>query len=44
MGGSTVVVMVKNGVLNIDNDILDNSKNAIETRVLIGERIGRKNA
>ena len=44
MGGSTVIVMVKNGVLNIDNDILNNSKNAIETKVLIGERIGRKNA
>ena len=44
MGGSTVVVMVKKDTLHIDKDLLDNSKNGIETKVLIGERIGRTNA
>lgn len=42
MGGSTIVVMVKKGVLSIDQDILNNSKADIETKVLIGERIGHK--
>ena len=43
MGGSTVVVIVKKGTLIIDRDILNNSVAGIETKVLIGERIGRKN-
>ena len=44
MGGSTVVVMLKKDAVKIDDDILNNSKNGIETKVLVGERIGKKNA
>ena len=44
MGGSTIVLMVKKDVIKIDEDILNNSNNGIETKVLIGERIGEKNA
>lgn len=44
MGGSTCVVMVKKDAITIDEDILKNSDNAVETKVLIGERIGKKNA
>ena len=36
--------MVKKNALSIDEDILKNSDNAVETKVLIGERIGKKNA
>ena len=43
MGGSTCVVMIKKGVITIDDDILNNSDKGIETKVLIGERIGKKN-
>ena len=43
MGGSTCVVMVKKDAITIDSDILDNSDKGIETKVLIGERIGKKN-
>lgn len=44
MGGSTCVVMIKKDVITIDSDILENSDKGIETKILIGERIGRKNA
>ena len=44
MGGSTCVVMLKKGAAIIDEDILENSANGTETKVLMGERIGRKNA
>jgi len=44
MGGSTCVVMVKKDTVTIDKDILENSEKGIETKVLIGERIGKKNA
>ncbi len=44
MGGSTIVLMVKKDVIKIDEDILRNSDKGIETKVLIGERIGERNA
>lgn len=44
MGGSTCVVMIKKDVVTIDEDILFQSHKGIETKILIGERIGRKNA
>lgn len=44
MGGSTVVLMLKKGVVRIDDDILENSEKGIETKILIGEKIGEKNA
>ena len=44
MGSSTIVLMIKKDVIKIDEDILNNSNNGIETKVLIGERIGERNA
>lgn len=41
-GGSTIVIMVKENVLDIDNDILENSKNKIETRVKQGNVIAKR--
>ncbi len=38
-GGSTIIVFLQNNV-KIDADILENSKNGIETKVEIGEKIG----
>ncbi len=38
-GGSTIVVITKNDI-KIDKDILENSKNDVETRVYYGEKIG----
>ena len=43
-GGSTVVVLVKENMVDFDKDLLENSKEQIETLVKMGERIGfRKN-
>ncbi len=42
-GGSTIVLLVKKGIINLDKDILENSKNNIETCVKYGEKIGKKN-
>ncbi|MCH5274291.1 MAG: phosphatidylserine decarboxylase [Lachnospiraceae bacterium] len=39
-GGSTILVFLRNNV-KIDEDILKNSKKQIETKVKIGERIGK---
>lgn len=41
-GGSTIVVMVKPNVLQIDEDILRNQSEGCETVVKYGERIGTK--
>ncbi len=41
-GGSTIVIIVKDGVLTIDKDILNNSKNNIETKVKQGNRIAKR--
>lgn len=41
-GGSTVVIIVKDNVLKIDKDLLENSKNKIETKVKQGERIAKR--
>ena len=40
-GGSTVIILVKNNILDIDKDILNNSKNGIETKVKLGEKIAK---
>ncbi|MBR2138816.1 MAG: phosphatidylserine decarboxylase [Bacilli bacterium] len=40
-GGSTIVLLVKKGVIKLDDDIYENSKKNIETIVKYGERIGR---
>ena len=39
-GGSTVVLLTKANRVNVDKDILDNSKDGIETIVKYGEKIG----
>ncbi|MDD8049533.1 MAG: phosphatidylserine decarboxylase [Thomasclavelia sp.] len=41
-GGSTIVLLLKKDQIRLDSDIISNSKNNIETRVLYGERIGVK--
>ena len=40
-GGSTIVVLLKAGTVQIDKDILDNSSHGIETVVKFGEKIGK---
>lgn len=39
-GGSTIVLLFKKGVIKIDEDIVINSNNGIETIVKMGEKIG----
>ncbi len=40
-GGSTIVLLVDKNKLKIDNDIINNTKNHIETFVKMGEKIGK---
>lgn len=39
-GGSTIVLLIKSGAVRIDEDIMENSRQGIETRVRYGEKIG----
>jgi len=41
-GGSTIVLLVEKGKVIIDEDIISNTKEDVETRVKIGQRIGKK--
>lgn len=41
-GGSTIVLFFENSKIKIDDDILDQSKLGLETKVVMGERIGTK--
>lgn len=41
-GGSTIVLIIKKDIVDIDKDILNNSINDIETIVKYGSRIGKK--
>jgi phosphatidylserine decarboxylase len=41
-GGSTVVLFLKKGQVKIDEDILKNTQKGIETKVNMGECIGKK--
>ena len=41
-GGSTILLFIKDGVVEFDQDILENSQNGNETVVKYGERIGVK--
>jgi len=41
-GGSTICLLFKDNIVKIDNDIVYNSKNNIETIVKYGEKIGNK--
>lgn len=40
-GGSTIIICLEKGRSEIDNDILLNSSNGLETRVKMGEKIGK---
>lgn len=40
-GGSTIVLFIRRDEVAIDSDILKNSANGIETKVKLGERIGK---
>lgn len=42
-GGSTIVLLVKNGVLKVDDEIMEKSRLGLEGRVKYGGRIGKKN-
>lgn len=39
-GGSTMIILLKKDTVKIDQDILTNTRNGIETKVLMGEKIG----
>ena len=39
-GGSSVLMLVNSDKVTVDEDILENTKNGMETRVSMGERIG----
>jgi phosphatidylserine decarboxylase len=39
-GGSTIVLLFEEGRISLDEDIIEQSKLGIETKVSIGERIG----
>jgi len=41
-GGSTIIVCLEKGRVEIDKDILENSVNGIETVVKMGEKIGKR--
>jgi len=41
-GGSTIVLLVKENTINIDEEILENTMHGLETIVKYGERIGAK--
>ncbi len=38
-GGSTVIMLIKPGVVSIDKDILENTKEGLETKINMGEKI-----
>lgn len=40
-GGSTIVLLFKKGIITLDKDIIENSKENIETIVKYGEKIGK---
>lgn len=42
LGGSTIVVLVKDNVVEVDKDILENTKKDIETKVGYMEKVGIK--
>ncbi len=41
-GGSTVILLLKENIVKIDEDIVKNSLNGIETKVKLGEVIGKR--
>jgi phosphatidylserine decarboxylase len=43
LGGSTVVLLFKPNTIRLDNDLCANTSRGLETRVLMGESIGKAN-
>ena len=41
-GGSTIILLTSRGKVTPDRDILKNSRHGIETKVRLGERVGKK--
>lgn len=41
-GGSTIILMTQPGMVDPDEDLLANSEQGIETKIYMGEKIGRK--
>lgn len=41
-GGSTIVLLLKKDAVEIDDDLIENTKNGYETAVKMGERIGKQ--
>ena len=39
-GGSTCVLVFEKGKVDIDRDLVENTKKGIETKVYMGEKIG----
>lgn len=41
-GGSTIVLMIKKDIVDLDNDIIKNSSDGFETKVSVGESVGKR--
>jgi phosphatidylserine decarboxylase len=41
-GGSTVIMLIQNGIIDIDKDLIQNTKEGLETKVQMGMKIGKK--
>ncbi len=41
-GGSTIIMLIKKGIVDVDDDIISATNNSAETKVKLGERIGIK--
>ena len=41
-GGSTIIMLTQKDVVTVDNDLLDKSRNGIETDVEIGNIVAKK--
>lgn len=41
-GGSTIILLLKENIIELDKDILENSLKNIETKVKLGEKVGRR--
>ncbi|MCB0844594.1 MAG: phosphatidylserine decarboxylase, partial [Bacteroidetes bacterium] len=39
-GGSSMVILIEKGKIEIDEDLLRNTRNGMETSIRMGERIG----
>ena len=40
-GGSTIILLFKDGSVKFDDDLLENSRNHVETKISMGESIGK---